>query len=170
MNRPLGIFALLAVAGALFVTGCGGDDDEGEASSTTTTTTTASGAPGVTGVAATKEEWIATADEVCQNGRDELARALEAQGISANSSPEEIQSFSEQIVIPIQQSILDSLRALQPPEGEEEATAEFIDAAQSALDTVADDPELLSDIDAAEAEFDEADQLAQDYGLTVCGQ
>ncbi len=168
MNRPSKVLALLAVAGALVAAGCG-DDDEGE-ETTPSTTTTASGASGVSGgVAGSKEEWIATADEVCANGEKELELAAEAQGISPESSPEELQEFSETIVVPIQQSIIDSLRGLTPPEGEEEATTAIIEAAQSALDTVQDDPELLADPETADQSFDEADRLAAEYGLTECG-
>jgi hypothetical protein len=157
------LVALLAIAAALVAGGCGDDDDDAATSPTTTAETE------TTGAAATREQWIATADEVCANADQEIERAAEEAGLNANSSPEEIQTFVETTVVPIQQSIIDTLGGLAPPEGEEEQVDAILTEVQTALDAVSSDPELLADPEAADAAFDEADALARDYGLQECG-
>jgi hypothetical protein len=161
MRKAFLLLGLLLAAG-LIAAGCG-DDDE------TTTTGPTTGGPGTLGQAETKEHWIATADEVCRNAETEVQRAAKQQGISESSSPDDLRTFSETVVVRVQQSVIDTLRALGPPKGEEEPITELLDAVQSALDTVEDDPDLLADPQLAEEEFAEADQLAVDYGLEECG-
>ena len=160
------VLALAAIAAALFAVGCGDDDDD----TTSSTTTTEAGATGATDATAdTKEQWIATADEVCANADKEIERAVEQSGLSENSTPEEVTTFVETAVIPIQQSVVDTLRGLAPPEEEADQVSEILDEVQASIDTVSSDPDLLADPDAAETAFDEADQLAQDYGMQECG-
>jgi hypothetical protein len=166
LKRLTKLMALLAVAAALFAAGCGDDDDDTASS----TTTTEAGATGGTGVEAeSKEQWVATADEVCANADDEINAAAEAAGLSNQSTPQELQEFTETTVVPVQQSVIDTLSSLAPPEGEEEQVSAILDEVQSALDAVSSDPELLADPEASDAAFDEADALAQDYGLQECG-
>lgn len=158
MNRPTTLVIAALAAGALFVAGCGGDDD----SSTT------SGATGASGGSLTKEQFVAEADAICK-ANEESIRAEAEQTLGTNSSSQEITDFNTEVVVPSQQEVIDSIRALGAPEGDEEQVGAILDSVQSALDTVADDPELFADPDAADREFDEADRLALDYGLTECG-
>jgi hypothetical protein len=157
--------ALALVAMALIAAGCGDDDDDDTSASTTTSADTT----GATGVAETKEQWIATADEVCQNADEQLTNALEQAGVGQNPSDQEIRRLVETAVVPIQQAVVDTLRDLAPPEGEEEAVNGMLDALQESVDAIEADPSIALDEQAAEETFGEARQLAQDYGLEVCG-
>ena len=166
MTRFTRLLALLAIAAALVAVGCGDDDDD-EGASTTTTEEETTDAP--TAVADSKEQWIATADEVCANADREIERAVEQFGLTRNSTPQEIAGFYDSVVIPVQQTVIDTLRGLAPPDEEADQINGILVQLQDAVDTVADDPELQADPEAAEAEFDAVDQAAQDYGLQECG-
>lgn len=159
MNRPTTLVIAALAAGALFVAGCGGDDDDSN---------TTSGATGASGSSLTKEQFVAEADQICKSSEDSI-RAEAEQTLGSNSSPQEITDFNTEVVVPAQQDVIDSIRALGAPEGDEEQVGAILDSVQSALDTVAADPEQFADPDAADREFDEADQLATDYGLKECG-
>ncbi len=167
MKQFTRVLALAAIAAALFAVGCGDDDDDG---TSPTTTTTEAGATGATdAVAESKEQWIATADEVCANADEELANALQQVGLTEDSTDAELQSAVETTVIPIQQSVLDTLRGLAPPEGEEESVNELLDSLESGLAEIEADPAAALD-EGAGNPLDEASELAADYGLQECGE
>jgi hypothetical protein len=157
------LLAPALVAAALLVAGCGDDDDE-------STTAGASGVTGATGAAETKEQWIATADEVCANADEEIDRAAQRAGVTADATPAQLADFAESSVIPIQQSVVDTLRGLAPPEGEEDEIGTILAAVQDGIDAVEEDPEILADPKAADEEFADASTLAEEYGLEVCGE
>ena len=58
---------------------------------------------------------------------------------------------------------------LTPPEGDEQQVTEILDAAQSGIDEIEQDPSLLNQGPDAGGAFTEANQLAEGYGLTDCG-
>jgi hypothetical protein len=166
LTRLTRILVLAAIAAALFAVGCGDDDDD---ETSPTTTTTEAGATGTTGaVAESKEQWITTADEVCATADDELTSALQQTGLSENSSAAEQESAIAGTVLPIQRSVLETLRSLGPPEGEEENVNELLNALESGLDEIEADPaSALEDGDANP--LAEAEALAEAYGLQECG-
>jgi hypothetical protein len=134
-----GILAL-ALVGA----GCGGDD------------------------APSKSEYIADADAICKQGNTEIDAAAEdtfTQG--QQPSREEIVGFAEDEVIPNIQGQIDELRDLTPPDGDEDTVNAIYDAAQDGLDRIEEDPALLAERGANP--LAEANRLAQDYGMKVCG-
>ena len=163
----LRITALLALALAtgLIAAGCGDDDDDTTTTTTSSTTTAgATGATGATGEPLSKEEFIAEADAICKAGTKEIQSAGEdffPEGGSPGQAEEE--TFTTDVVVPNIQGQVDAIRALTPPEGDEEAVTAILDAAQEAIDELEDDPSGQNN------PFAEADQLAQDYGLEVCG-
>jgi hypothetical protein len=166
MRRARSLLAagVAALALAVAAAGCGGGD-ETAASSTTTTT---SGASGASGAALSKEEFIAQADRICKGASDQIK--AEASGIlSPSSSPNEIAAFTTRVVIPTQQATIDQIRTLKLPAGDEDEVNTILDAVDAALQRVEDDPALQADPQAADAEFDDANQLARDYGLVECG-
>ena len=165
MTKLTRVLALAAIAAALFAVGCGDDDDDDTGS---TATTTEEGTTGVTGVAETKEQWIATADEVCENADEELTDALEQAGLGENPSDQELQTVVSTTVIPIQQSVLETLRGLAPPEGEEESVNEILDELESGLETMEADPAAALE-EGPNNPLAGAAQLAEDYGLQECG-
>jgi hypothetical protein len=164
LNQVTKLLALAAVGASLVVAGCR-DDDDGATSSPATTD---AGASGITGVADSKEQWIATADEVCANANKELTSALQEAGLDENTGDEELASLVETAVIPIQQSLLDTLRGLAPPEGEEDSVNELLDSLEFGLDEMEADP--ASALQEGQGNpLAEAAQLDDAYGLQECG-
>lgn len=139
----LAFFALLA-ATMLVATGCGGDDSSEES-------------------APTKAEYITQADDICAADQEEIQTA--AADVSGDPSDAATQEVVTNDVLPIYQEQLDELRALTPPEGEEEATAGIYDALEEALAAIEEDPAAIGD----PTTFADANEQAVDFGLEVCG-
>lgn len=159
IQKSLALLTASAIAVSLTAAGCGGDD------TTTTGASGASGATGASGAPLTKDEFIAQADAACTSGNKALDQA--GQKLFGQSSPssQEIQQYVDQNFVPTVEGELDAIRALTPPEGDEETVDQILQAAQTSVDNVKADPSLLEQGNP----FSEADKLAQDYGLKVCG-
>jgi hypothetical protein len=139
--------AVLAIAAA----GCGGDDDETTAAQTLT-----------------KDEFIAQADEICAAGDDEIEAA--AQDLGASPSQEEATQLVTDVALPSVQEQRDSIAALGAPEGDEDEVQAILASLDEAIAAVEADPaSVLSSSSDPDNPFAEVDQLAQDYGLTDCG-
>ena len=150
--RRITLVPALALAALVFaVAGCGGDDSS-------STTSGASGAP------LSKEDWIAQADAICKAGNQKTNQAAAQQFGNSQPSESDIQQFTAQVLVPTVRDELDQIRALTPPEGDEDQVNAIIDAASQAADQAEQDPS------SAQTAFDQADQLAKSYGLKVCGQ
>ncbi len=137
--------ALLSVA-ALFAAGCGGDAGS------------SSDEP-----APTKAAYITDADAICKAGQSDF-EAIVKDLPNDIEAPESQAAISDEIV-PLYRDQIEQLRALTPPEGDEEATARIYDAVEEAVDKVEEDPSALDEV----VTFEEANTLATDYGLEVCG-
>ena len=161
----------LALAAGLIAAGCGDDDDDTTAATTSSTTTAAgaTGATGATGEPMTKDEFIAQADAVCKAGDKKIDAAANEVFSGGNPSQQEQEDFVTNDALPNIQDEVDGISALTPPEGDEEEVQAIIDAAQSAIDEATADPSALTE-QGADDPFAEANQLAKDYGLKVCGQ
>lgn len=148
MRTRAGLIAI-AAAVALGVAGCGGDDDE-------STTTAAE--------ALTKEEFITQADQICADGD----AAIEEAGaeLGQGSSEEDVAAFVEETVIPNIQDQRDQIAALGIPEGDEGETEELIAELDSAIAEAEADPSVLL---GSGDPFAEVNQMAQEYGLSACG-
>ena len=164
------ITALLAVALAagLVAAGCGDDDDDTAATTSAATTTGATGATGATGEPLTKEQFVTEADAICKAGDKKIDQAANETFSGGQPSQQEQEQFVTEDVVPNIQAQVDGIRALTPPEGDEEDVAAILDAAQAAIDQVQSDPGALTE--GSDDPFTEANQLAKDYGLKVCGQ
>ncbi len=162
MNPRMKLIALGATALTLAAAGCGGDDEE-------TSATGATGATGVSGAVLTSGEWIEQADEICASATQAIESAAQEAGLGPDTSSEALRAFSADVVLAEQQAVINELMALPAPEGDEDEVSELLDSVQAATDEVADDEALLADPNAANAVFEEADQLAADYGLQECG-
>jgi len=169
--RRITALLALALAAGLIAAGCGDDDDTTTAATTTSTTTTAgaTGATGATGEPLSKDEFIAQADAACKAGDKKIDAAADETFSNGNPSQEEQEAFVTDDVIPNVQDEVDAIGALTPPEGDEEEVAAIVDAAQAAIDEITADPSTLTEQGAGDP-FAEANQLAKDYGLEVCGQ
>lgn len=150
LTRIIALLAL-ALAAGLIAVGCGDDD---ETTTTSSTTTAATGAPGATGAATgeplTKADFVEQADQICADGNAEI-------GQLQNPSPEDIAANIQQQV--------DDIRALTPPEGDEQEIADIVDTADDGVQQLEDTGKFQK----APA-LQEATQLANQYGLKVCGQ
>jgi hypothetical protein len=153
LSRITALLALVFAAG-LIAAGCGDDDDETTTAATTTPTTTAgaTGATGATGAGTgeplSKEEFISEGDKICGTANEELEQ---------NSPPEEV---ADNI-----QGQIDGLRALTPPEGDEEEITKILDDAQEAVDGVKE----TGSFQESGQQLEQAGQALQDYGFKECG-
>jgi hypothetical protein len=164
MRKVMTILALAGAGVALVATGCGGDDDDDTTAATTATTTAAAGEP------LSKQEFIAEADTICSQGDREINQAAnETFGGGQEPSQEEQEQFVTDTVLPNIQGQIDGIRALTPPEGDEDQVTAIVDAAQSGIDEVEQDPSAFTQQGGGSDPFAEANRLAQDYGLTACG-
>ena len=146
-------FLLAAVALALVAAGCGDDDDSGDSGDGSAT-------------ALTKEEFLQQGNAICANGNAEL------DAVTANfgpgTSPAEIEAFVTDTLVPNVQGQIDDLSALTPPEGDEEEVEAILTAAEDALAEVEEVPSTVTE-DGGTDPFNEANRLAEDYGLVACG-
>jgi hypothetical protein len=141
--------AALLVAAAALIGGCG-DDEEGE-----------SGGASDSG-SLTKAEYLEQGNAICAKYNKQLDQLFpQIPGAPGSAS---FDSFTEQQIIPILETQIESVEALPAPEGDEEEVDAIFTAANEGLETVKDDPSAL----AGDA-FNEANQLANEYGLTECG-
>lgn len=150
LTRIMTLLAL-ALAAGLIAAGCGDDDDE--TTTTSSTTTAATGATGATGAATgeplTNAEFVEQADQICADGDAEIEQ-------QQNASPEDVAANIQQQV--------DDIRALTPPEGDEDEISAILDAADEGVQQLED----TGKFEKAPA-LQEATQLAKQYGLEVCG-
>ncbi|MDQ2700779.1 MAG: hypothetical protein M3Y23_05560 [Actinomycetota bacterium] len=145
-KRLLTLLAALLSAGALVAAGCGGDDDS------------SSDEP-----APTQAAYIEEADAICAEDQTEL-QEITADLPNDIEAPESQAAISDEI-LPLYQDQVGELRDITPPEGDEDTTAAIYDSVEEALAKIEEDPSALGDA----ATFEEANTLATDYGLTVCG-
>lgn len=135
----------LALAASLIAAGCGGDDDD---------------------EALTKQEFITQADQVCAEGQAEIGKEAD-KVFKGQPSKAETEKFTTETAIPNIQSQIDGVRALTPPEGDEDQVNEITDSAQAALDEMKQDPSLLTQRGGSDP-FEKTDQLSKEYGLKKC--
>jgi hypothetical protein len=161
LRLPTLLTALLAVG--VIATGCGDDDEE-----TTAGATGATGATGAGGPAPTKDEFIAEADRLCQRAEDELDQEFEG---GAPISPPDL---ARDVIVPMQQELIDDLRALTPPADDESQIEAILNRLQTGVDQLEDDPALfersLDSPKVLEDVYADARQRASEYGFAVCGQ
>ena len=142
--------AVLALG--LVAAGCGDDDDSGDDG----------------GEALTKEEYVAQGNAICEEGDKEIEAGFrEVAPANQQPTPEEIETVVSETLVPSVQGQIDDLRALSPPEGDEETLNAIYDDAQAALDSIEADPSILSAGDSPDP-FADVNQRIGDYGLTAC--
>jgi hypothetical protein len=157
MRKTLMVLAAIGAVAAFVATGCGGDDDDDG----TTAATTGEGE------ALSKEAFVTAADGVCRQGDQQIEQEAEQQfGGGGEPSAKEQEQFFADTVLPNIQNQIDGIRALTPPEGDEEQVTAILDAAQDAIDESEQDPSVVT---GGDDPFAEANQLAAEYGLTDCG-
>ncbi len=143
-SKPLAVVALLSIGGLLAV-GCGGGDSSSDEA------------------APDKATYVAEADAICAAGRSTIEAIV--QDLPAEIEAPESQAAITDEIVPLYRDQVARLRALTPPEGDEEKVAAIYDAVDSAVDTAEADPKALGQADP----FTEANRLAVEYGFEACG-
>lgn len=150
MHKAVMVLAVIGVGGALVAAGCGGDDDE---------TTTA---------ALSKQDFISQADAICAKGDKKLDQAGAQAFGKGQPSKQEIEQFASDMLVPNIQGQIDDVRALTPPQADEEQVSAFLDSAQQALDKVEQDPSLIAQ--RGQDPFAETTKLGKEYGFEKCAR
>ncbi|MFL5874113.1 MAG: hypothetical protein ACJ75T_11680 [Solirubrobacterales bacterium] len=161
MSKRLILLLGGVLALALVAAGCGSSDDS------TTDTVDVS-------VTVTKPELIKQGDAICKKGNEEIQADFEQfakeNGISKGKEPNKAQTMEifERVIIPNLGTQSELIRRIGAPEEDAEQIEEMLDSLDAAVEEVEDDPEAL--FDAEEDPFAEANEKAQAYGFSECGQ
>jgi hypothetical protein len=143
-SKTVWVLAFALAIGAL-AAGCGGDDTD------------------------PKQDYIAKADEICRLGSLQIASEGQRRYGGSQPPPGKLEEYAKQIVVPVlQKSTLRGLRALPPPEGDEETVAAIYDALRETIAALRANPALIAQPNVGGA-FDEVNRLARDYGFGQCG-
>jgi hypothetical protein len=140
-----GVAAALAIG--VIATGCGSSDDNGDSTSSLS-----------------KTEWIAKADAICHQGDQQIEQQARQTFGNQRPTAAQVQQFATETALPNTQSEIDKIRALGAPSGEEDQVNKILDTVQADID------EAKSQGDFSNATFADANTLAKQYGLKVCGQ
>ena len=120
----------------------------------------------------TKAEYLERARTICREGNQELAEATREEFKEVKEgekpSPEQLEHYAREVVVPMVRKQVESLRALPGPEGGADQVDEIYDAFEAALDRIEDEPSLLTDNPDMLDVFKEADELSKKYGFPVC--
>jgi hypothetical protein len=153
--------AILLFAGMLAVgliaAGCGDDGDESSDTGTDTVAT-----------ALTKEEFLAQGNAICKQGAVEIEGAAEQLFGSGQPTPEQLETFANDTLIPGIRDQIDQIRALAPPEGDEEKVNSMLDKAEDAVAELEANPQ--SAFREGNDPFAEVNRELAAYGLTTCAE
>jgi len=146
--------AVMAIA--LVAAGCGSSDEE--------TATTPE---------LTKVEFIERGDAICKKGNAQIEREVETyvkeNEINRISPTEEDQNeVTAEVVVPGLQAQADQLSELGAPSAEEEEIDAIVDALETGIDELEDDPGALFRTEVSP--LDEAKELAKKFGLEQCAR
>jgi hypothetical protein len=148
-----------ATCAALTVAGCGDGDS------------TTGGDVSVSSL--TKAEFIKQGDTICKKGNDQIEREVEVfvkeNGINRVSPTDEDQNeVTAAVVVPAFRDQAEKLADLEAPSGLEDEVDAMIDALETGIDEVEDDPAALFRSEVSP--MDEANELAIKLGFTECGK
>ena len=159
MKKPvIVLLAALVALAVVAIAGCG------SSSSSDSTESTAS---------LSKAEFLKKGNAVCKEGNESINSEFEEFDKENNLSetaepPKEVQEEAvEQVLIPAINRQIEEVKALGTPEGDEGELAELISAEEGVVEEAEENPLLLFETTPKQKE---ANKLATDYGLTVCGE
>ncbi|MDQ2622698.1 MAG: hypothetical protein M3Y45_06620 [Actinomycetota bacterium] len=143
MKKNFAFAAVLLATLAFVATGCGGSDDEGP----------------------TKDEFIAQADKVCEEGNKAIQAKVADQFGDEQPSKKQITEFVTGTYVPEFQNQVDELREIEPPADDQETWDSLVDALQEGVDKIKEDPNQVL----TGSPLQGAAEQAQEYGFKVCG-
>jgi hypothetical protein len=155
VSKRLTVLFAGVLAIGLVAAGCGSSDDGG----------------GVTTSSLTKAQFIEQADTICDRAGDEIEAEVESyaneNGIDVNREPtdEQKEEIVVEVIVPNVEGQAEEIAALGAPSGEEDQVGEIVETAAA---ETADDPGPV--INGKEGAFADVNKLAQDFGLTACGE
>lgn len=146
-NRPTARMLAVALVGLAALAGCGEEESDQDP----------------------KGVYIREADSICAVGTLEIGSESRKRFGSSEPRPAEQRAFAEEVVVPtLRTDVLAKLRALTPPEGDEQEVDAIWAALEDGIDELAASPELLAEENTGGA-FDQANRLAREYGFSQCG-
>lgn len=156
MSRRLLIPLCAILVIGLVMAGCGSSDDSTE-----------------TSVELTKAQFIKRGDAICKKGNAQIEREVDVfvkkNEIDRISPTEGDQNqVTAVVVVPALQAQADELSELGAPTAQEEEIDAIIDALESGIDELEDDPGALFRSEVSP--LDEAKGLAEEFGFKVCGK
>lgn len=159
MNKTLiGALAGLVVL-AVVVAGCGSSSEDSSSTSST--------------ASLSKAEFLKQGNAICKEGNESINAEFEEFSKENNLSeseepPKAVQEEAiEQILIPSINGQIEDIRALGTPEGDEGELEEVFTAEEEVVEEAEAEPTSLFETTTAQKE---ANKLAREYGLTVCGE
>ncbi|MGK2931564.1 MAG: hypothetical protein ACSLFD_02100 [Solirubrobacterales bacterium] len=144
MKKLTILLTLLLASMAMVAAGCGDSDDDSGPS---------------------KDEYIAQADKICEEGNADIAKIGEQLG--ANATKEETAALVESDLLPELESRAKELEGLERPSADEDELESYYQDLDDGISTIADDPEGV--ITGQQDPFEASDKAAQEYGFKVCG-
>lgn len=169
----LAVFLLIAAAAV----GCGGGGDSGSSSaspgSNASDTEADSTAAGDETGAATKTELIEEADAICEGGNKldetEISKYGEEHNFSESQKPTKAQELElvGKVLLPGIAAQAKELGELEPPAGTEDEFNALVETLEKAIAEGEAEPAAVLK---GTKLFEEASQIAKEFGLTTCGQ
>lgn len=155
MSKSLVALLVAVAAIAMIVAGCGGSSDSSESTSSLT-----------------KAEFVKQGNAICAKGNKEIQEGFEEfeQEVGSQKQPTKAQLTEaiETIVLPAVSRQVEGVKDLGAPSGEEAKVEAITDSAEEALEKGEEDPAALTTEKADP--FAKANELANEYGLTKCGE
>lgn len=154
--KQAGVLVALLFAIALIATGCGGG---GSSSSTT--------------ASITKAQFVKKGNAICAAGNKRNQTEFEAyakkSGLKEGEEPSKAQDeeLAETILLPSVSQEVEEIKALGFPSEDAEGAEAVIESAEESIAEGEEDPAAV--VTSAKA-FKKTNELAHEYGLTVCGE
>jgi hypothetical protein len=144
---------------ALVAAGCGGGGGSTESSESTSSLS--------------KAAFVKQGNAICAKTEEEVtagvAKFTKEHGFSEKKPPSatQIAELAEAVLVPKVRKQIEEIRALGIPSGDEKEVEAIFAAAEEALKETEEDPTVFGS--GGIGPFAKANELAREYGLTVCG-
>jgi hypothetical protein len=126
-----------------------------------------------TAAAPSKAVFIREADAICKKGDAKIQQDFRAFGkehgfSTGGPSDQEGEELVHQVLLPNLEKQADQIRALGAPSGDEEQIAAILEALEEGIEEVDAKPKHV--FNGSTDPFREANELAAEYGMKVCGE